>query len=116
MASKVKLRIVSGVDFLYFFLGRVTRNQLTQCLLVRTAFFQYGVAVRGCSTRLHQTAMRGRSRSALYLSRPTASTELAPPKIMRAPRRPVKATRSRSKERSEFGSGSTRGQPPGLVC
>jgi len=52
MASKVKLRIVSGVDFLYFFLGRVTRNQLTQCLLVRTAFFQYGVAAQGCTKQL----------------------------------------------------------------
>jgi hypothetical protein len=81
------------------------------CLLVGTAFFGTGLQPRGCTKQLIRVEV---GRPFAWTSRLQARWP-APSKIMRSPRRLFKTTRSRSPERSEFGPGSTRGQPRGKI-
>src|SRR5262249_61367435 len=81
------------------------------------------VSLPASATRLRPTTLRGRRHPLFGVegTPPIASARClralrpAPQILVRAPCRPVKAGRSRRRQRSQFGSSAARGQPCGLI-
>src|SRR5262245_16554860 len=63
------------------------------------------------AARLHQTGLGGPSHPTFASVRWLRALHAAPQKLVRAPCRPLKATRSRRCRRPSLGRGSTRGRP-----
>jgi hypothetical protein len=110
MASKVNRWTVSVEDFLLLS-RRYLRNLLTRAFWPAPLFSPTGLQPRGCTKPL----IRLKADRSLAGTSWLQTRWSAPSKIRRSPRRLFKAARSRSPERSEFGSSSTRGQPRGKV-
>ena len=98
MASEVNMRTIP-LEVFSSSSRRYNRNLLTRAFRLHRHFQPTGV-----SARLHQTALRGQNPPARCQGQPAARLTHAPQKLLRAPRRPGKATRSRSAEWPQFGN------------